>query len=119
MINKKIICIVCPKGCEINASYDEIKKEILTLTGNQCKRGAEYATAECIAPMRTLTSTVRITGGGILPVRTNKPVPRELLFECMKVINRAEAPKGTKIGDVIIKNILGTGSDIIASANAG
>ncbi|HOA85313.1 MAG TPA: DUF1667 domain-containing protein, partial [Bacillota bacterium] len=114
-MKRKLICIVCPKGCEISVEYDETTKEVLNMTGHACRRGEEYARAECIAPKRTLTTTVRIKGGGLLPVRTDKPIPRELMFECMKVINRAEAPKDAKIGDVIIPNILGTGSNIIAS----
>lgn len=118
MITKKLICTVCPKGCEISVEYDEKTKEIFSLTGNACRRGDDYARAECIAPMRTLTTTVKIAGGGLLPVRTNKPVPRSILFDCMKVINRAEAPAGTKIGDVIIKDILRTGADVVASGNA-
>ncbi len=117
-MKRKLICIVCPKGCEISVEYGETTKEVLNMTGHACRRGEEYARAECIAPKRTLTTTVRIKGGGLLPVRTDKPIPRELMFECMKVINRAEAPKDAKIGDVIIPNILGTGSNIIASANA-
>lgn len=68
--------------------------------------------------MRTLTTTVAIEGGGVVAVKTNKPIPKELLFECMNAVNSARAKSGTKIGDVIIKDILGTGADIIATANA-
>jgi CxxC motif-containing protein len=118
MAVKKLTCIVCPKGCEISVDFDENAKEVLSVAGNACRRGDEYARAECISPMRTLTTTVRIAGGGLLPVRTNRPVPRSMLFECMKVINRTEARAGTKIGDVIIKNILGTGADVVATGNA-
>ncbi|HHT53645.1 MAG TPA: DUF1667 domain-containing protein [Clostridiales bacterium] len=117
-MNRKLICIVCPKGCEISVEYNEATKEIIKMTGQACRRGEEYARAECISPTRMLTTTVRIKGGGLLPVRTDKPVPRGLMFECMKAINRAEAPRDAKVGDVIIPNILGTGSDIIATANA-
>ena len=54
----------------------------------------------------------------MIPVKTDKTVPKELIFECMDVINRAIAEPDTRIGDVIIENILGTGSNVIATRNA-
>ncbi len=116
-MKRNLICIVCPKGCEISVEYDEATKKVTKMTGHTCRRGEEYARAECISPMRMLTTTIRVKSGGLLPVRTSKPIPRGLIFECMKVINRSEAHAGAKVGDVIIPDILGTGSDIIATAN--
>ena len=50
--------------------------------------------------------------------KTDKPIPKELVFDCMKAINAAKAPEGTKIGDVLIKGVLGTDANIVATANA-
>lgn len=114
-MKRKLICIVCPKGCEIDVEYNEKSGKILSMSGQGCRRGEEYAHSECIAPMRVLTTTLRVEGGGLLPVRTSKPVPRALLFDCMKVINAATAPEGARLGEVIVGDILGTGADVVAA----
>ena len=113
---RKLTCIVCPKGCQINVDLDG--KKILSVDGYSCKRGLTYAESECVAPMRTLTTTAPIEGGGVVPVKTSKPIPKELLFECMAEINRSRVSKDAKLGDVVIKNVLGTGSDVITTRNA-
>ncbi len=115
-MKRKIICTVCPVGCNIEVEMTE-NKEILSITGNTCKRGLVYAENECINPKRTLTTTVFCDNGKILSVKTSEAVPKELLFECMKVINKTLAKAPVKIGDVIIENILDTGADVIACGN--
>ena len=111
-----LTCIVCPKGCELHVELDggNIKK----VEGYTCKRGLVYAEAECTHPTRTVTSTVRTVGGAVLPVKTSSPIPKELIFELMRTINSATAKDDAKIGDVIIKNVLGTGADVVATADA-
>lgn len=116
-MKRKLVCIVCPKGCEIEIDYNEKTKEVYSMSGQGCRRGEDYARAECIAPMRTLTTTMKVAGGGLIPVKTSKPVPRSLLLDCMKSINTAEAPAGSQIGSIILQDIIGTGADIVASGN--
>ena len=115
-MTRNLTCIVCPKGCPLTVELDG--KNIVSVTGHTCKRGQEYAINECTAPMRTLTTTVALVGGGVVPVKTDKTVPKELLFECMKAVNAVKAPADVKLGDVIIENILGTGANLIATRNA-
>ncbi len=112
-----LTCIVCPKGCELHVSLDE-GGAIKEISGHTCKRGVVYAEAECTHPTRTLTSTVRCESGAMLPVKTSSPIPKELLFDAMRVINSSVAKDTAKIGEVIIANILDTGADIVATANA-
>ena len=113
---KKVICTVCPVGCNIEVDINE-NKEILSINGNTCKRGEIYATDECINPKRTLTTTVLTEDKRVVSVKTNVPVKKELLFECMSVINKTVVSLPVKIGDIVIENILDTGSDIVACAN--
>ncbi len=94
------------------------KGEVLSVSGNACKRGMTYANDECTHPRRTVTSTVMLDDGTPLAVKTSGTVPKEKIFEVMAEINRAKTKKGTKIGDVIIKNVAGTGIDVIATANS-
>ena len=117
---KKFVCVVCPKGCllEVKCENDSKVTE-KDISGYKCKRGMSYAFNEFTTPVRTLTTTVRVNGGcqAMAPVKSAIPLPKHLLFECMKVINSYTAEAPVKIGDVLIKNILGTGIDIISTAN--
>ena len=82
---RELTCIVCPKGCQLKVELDG--KKVVNVEGYTCKRGLAYAESECVAPMRTLTTTAPVEGGGVVPGKTNKPVPKELLFECMAEVN--------------------------------
>lgn len=114
-IQREIICIVCPTGCRIQVNGDDPQR--LTITGNECKRGKEYALKEITDPRRTLITTVRLGHGRLrrLPVRTNIEIPKQSIFPCMEVINRAEVEAPVEIGQVIISDILGTGADLIST----
>lgn len=113
---QKITCIVCPVGCDITVrgSGDQIK----SVEGCSCNRGIEYAKTEFTHPSRILTTTVKIDGGKepLLPVRTKEPIPKELLLDCMDVIKKVRVQAPVNRYDVIIKNILNTGIDIVATA---
>lgn len=110
-----ITCIVCPRGCAL-----EVDAQAGTVTGNSCKRGAEYGIAEATNPTRTLTTTVRVVDENgepldVAPVRTAAPIPKGSLFDAMKVVDAVRAVKPIKRGDVIVPNILNTGVDVIAT----
>ena len=116
MASRNLICIVCPKGCKIEVELEG--KEVINVKGHTCKRGLEYAKSECLSPMRTLTTTAPLENGGVVAVKTDRPIPKELLFECVALINKTTVPKGTKIGTVIIPDVLSTGANVITTANA-
>lgn len=112
-MKRNMTCIICPMGC--NLEIETSNGKVIKVTGNTCPRGEKYAKTECTNPVRTLTTTIRCSNGEMLPVRTDKPVPKEKLFECMKIINKTSAVLPICAGDIIIENILDTGSNIIAS----
>lgn len=117
MFNKrKMICIVCPIGCKIEVSQDS-GGEGYFVTGNQCNRGVEYGIEELTNPTRILTSTVKLVNAELkrLPVRTDIPIPKKLIFECMKELTSVEVYAPVKAGTILISNILGTEANIIAS----
>lgn len=109
---KKFICIQCPRGCHL-----EVDTETLEVKGNSCPRGEAYGKAEVSHPVRTITSTVRIVGGDIprCSVRTNKPIPKEKMFDVMKELNKVELMAPVNVGDVVIGNVCGLGADIIVT----
>ena len=112
---RELTCIVCPKGCPMKVTLEG--KEILNIEGFTCPRGKQYAIDECTHPMRTLTSTVRTSKGGVVAVKTDRTIPKELLFDCMKEINKTVATLPVRIGDILIENILGTNANVIITAN--
>jgi Uncharacterized protein with conserved CXXC pairs len=114
---KNLVCVVCPTGCRIDVCIED--GCISRIEGNKCKRGAEYVLAECTNPLRTLTSIVRVVDGKqpVAPVKSDKPVPKAFIFECMKEINKCRPHAPLKIGDIIIENILDTGANIVATCN--
>ena len=111
-MKRNLTCIVCPMGCSIDVEIENGK--VLSISGNSCPRGAEYAENECISPVRTITSTVKCEDGSVLPVKTDKPIPKDKIFECMRIINAAVAPLPVSGGDIIIKDVFG--SNIIATS---
>ena len=110
----KLICINCPRGC--NLDVEEINGEI-KVTGNMCPRGEQYAISEMSNPLRTVTTTIRINSRKYtrLPVITSSPVPKGKIMEVMKALKDSEVDAPVKMGDIIVKNIIGLDSDIIAS----
>ena len=117
---KNLTCIVCPRGCTLTVTLDSaLENPVVSVEGQGCKRGVDYAVAECTHPTRVLTTTAPTVDGGVVPCKTNKPIPRELLFEAMEIINTLAAPATVRIGDVLIANILNTGADVVATSHRG
>jgi len=118
-MEKLIVCTVCPMSCEVKLTIDEATNEVIKVEGNKCPRGKKYALKEFTAPERTLTSTVKIINGvhPLLPVRTDKPIPKGQLFAVMELTKEFQATAPVQVGDVLIENILNTGANLIASRN--
>ena len=116
---KKIICIICPQGCNITVKGDAEKGTIESVEGFTCKRGKAYAENEFVHPLRILTSSVKTEGANfpLLPVRTRTAIPKELLFAGMEEIRKITVKGTVNCGGVIVENFLGTGVDLIASGN--
>ena len=114
-MTRELTCIICPKGCNIKVEMEN--NEIKSIEGNTCKRGYDYAYSEVTNPVRTITSTVKMENGKMLSVKTDKPIPKELIFKCMEEINKVTAKAPVKIGDVLIENVLNTGSNVVAPQN--
>lgn len=101
-------------GCELSVELENGK--ISEIKGNTCPRGEKYARAECTAPTRCVTSTVLSRSGKPIPVKTSKPIPKDKIFECMKIINETIVDTPVKIGDIAVGDVFG--ADIIITAAA-
>ena len=115
MEKRELICIGCPMGCMMTVSMEN--GDVLTVTGNTCKRGDTYARKEVTNPTRIVTSSVRVKGG-VLPVvsvKTKSDIPKDKINDCMKALQGVEVKAPVQIGDVLVQNVAGTGVDVIAT----
>ena len=114
-MTKNLTCVACPLGCSITVEYEG--KEVLSVTGNTCKRGDAYARTEIVNPTRSIASSVKVNGGvhPVVPVKTSKPIPKTMIFDCMREINAVSVDAPVKLGQVIIADMLGTGADVVAT----
>lgn len=112
---KELTCIVCPMGCQLKIEVEEDR--VLSVEGNTCPRGENYAKTEITNPMRTITTTVRAKTGELIPVKTDSAVPKAKMFECMKIINSLHPDILTcDIGCVIYKNLVNSGANVVVTA---
>lgn len=112
-MERKLTCIVCPLGCELTVEIET--DTVKNVVGNTCPRGKVYAENECTNPKRTITSTIKCTDGSLVSVKTDCPIPKEKIFDCMQIINATTVKTPISIGDIIIENVFG--SNIIATQN--
>ena len=115
METKELTCIICPRGCRIRVQVDG--GDIMNMEGHTCRRGADYARREMTHPMRTVTGTMRVTGGAspVVSVKTKPEIPKEKIPACAAVLKASSAAAPIAIGDVLIANVAGTGADIVAT----
>lgn len=112
---KEMICINCPLGCRL--TVDDGDKADIKVTGNTCPRGKAYAIDEVTAPKRMVTASVAVEGGAIamVSVKTARAIPKELIFESLKLLKEVKLQAPVHIGDVAVKDILGCGVDFIVT----
>ncbi len=112
---RELVCIVCPKGCTMKI---EEKDGEISVTGNSCKRGASFAVSEITEPKRTVCTTVRTVfkDAPVIPVRVSAEIPKDRIFDVMREINAVTLSSPVGRNDVIIKNVLGLGADVIATS---
>lgn len=115
MDKRELTCIGCPMGCPIIVEMED--KKVVSVTGNTCKRGEDYARKEVTNPTRIVTSTVMVKGGVLdaVSVKTRQDIPKEKIFDCVRALKGITVNAPVQIGDVIVSNIADTGVDVIAT----
>lgn len=117
MLKKELTCIGCPMGCSLLVELAENAET--KVLGNSCKIGENYAVKECTNPTRIVTTTVLVSGG-IYPtvsVKTEKDIPKDKVFACIKELKNIVVAAPIQIGDIIYENILNTDVNIVATRN--
>ena len=100
---KELICIVSPQGCHMKVD----EENVCSVTVKSCHRGAEYGKMELTHPTRVVTSTVRCQGGLYprCPVKTDRAVPKELVFDVMKALEGVVLTAPVAVGQIVIENV--------------
>lgn len=114
-MNKSLICIVCPNGCKLQIEMDE--KRNISVSGNRCNRGVEFANTELTSPTRSITTTAatNLPEMPFLPVRTLGEIPKSDINRSLKELASIVVTSKVKCGDVIMENLAGTGIAVIAT----
>ena len=112
-MEKRLTCIICPMSCSLVVKSTDGKN--LEITGNACPRGKTYAENECTFPTRILTTTVRDSKGGLVAVKTEKPIPKESILACMALLSSLVIKLPVSVGDTVLEDAFG--SRIIATQN--
>ncbi|MBR5649184.1 DUF1667 domain-containing protein [Pseudobutyrivibrio sp.] len=117
MEKRELTCIGCPMGCAITVELEN--GEVVSVTGNTCGIGDKYARNEVTHPERTVTSTAVILGGDKprVSVKTKSNIPKDKIDAVMKEIDAAVLQAPIRIGDIVVKNVCGTGVDVVATRN--
>ena len=118
MTSKRITCILCPNGCELEVTVSgEPTADTIRVDGNLCPKGEGYALEELTNPKRTLTTSVLVRGGAQpqTSVKTAGPIPRAALIPAREALRAAALDAPVAIGDVVAEDIAGTGIDVIVT----
>lgn len=113
----KILCKECAKGCILDIYKDNGNIEI---EGNKCDIGKEYGIKKIKDNNGILTTLVRIKGSlqhNVVSVKSSDVIDKGLWIECSKALSRIHIGPPINIGDIICKNILNTGVDILSTIN--
>ena len=115
-MTKKIVCVQCPLGCKMKVDLDE-SGCIKAIFGNKCPRGAEYAKDEIKDPKRIVPTSIKVLYGECMlaSVKTDKPIPKRLIPELMKLVRKIEVEAPVKSGYVVVRDLFGTGANLVVT----
>jgi len=115
---KRLTCIECPRGCTLSVDIENCR--VVKVSGNECPKGEKYAYQEIESPMRILTSVVLAEGLSLkmVPVRTDKAIPKSKLIEAMEVVKKIRLKSPVGSGDVIVENFLNLSVNLLATRSA-
>lgn len=114
---RELTCINCPLGCTLNVFMEQ--GNVVKIEGNTCPKGKAYGEKEVTDPTRIVTSSVRVTGGRmpVVSVKTASDIPKGKIGDCAEALKAVTVKAPVKIGDAVLKDVCGTGVDIIATRN--
>ncbi len=114
MEERVITCINCPMGCRMTVGVEN--GEVVSVSGNTCKRGDTYARQEVTAPVRMVTAVVPVRGSAMpVSVKTREPIPKKDIPACMAALRALRLTAPVKAGETVLADVCGSGVDVIAT----
>lgn len=108
-------CICCPLGCRIEVALDE-NGQVSEVSGYTCKRGADYAAQEAVAPERMVTAVLCVSGClEPVSVKTQRPVPKAAMKDVLAAVAALRLDAPVAAGDVLIEDVCGAGVAVVAT----
>ena len=116
MNSRELICIICPNGCHLMV-YTNEQNRVIEVENALCKNGRAYSVSEIQNPERSLTTTVKVSGGvqPLVSVRSDRPIPKAKLAEAAAGLRKLELAAPIESHQLVLQNILGTGANIITT----
>ncbi len=110
----ELTCITCPIGCKLKVLLEGSR--IISIEGNKCPKGIIYVQNE-IDPKRILITVIKVVGGNlpVVSVKTSEPIPKNLRLDAMKILSKVVIKAPIKVGDIVVKNLLELGANVIAT----
>lgn len=121
-MNDRMVCVLCPTGCDLEVEIEGGKARV---SGQQCEKGVDFAVRESLAPMRNLATAVPARSspaGGpdrMVPVRLTAAIPRDSMFKVLAEIAKLRPGLPVRRGQVLMRDVLGTGADVIVTRTLG
>jgi CxxC motif-containing protein len=123
---REMICITCPLGCHL--SIERLAEEEISVMGNRCSRGEQYAREELLNPRRVVTTTCgiqslpkagRSSAPRRVPLRTLSAFPKELIPELLLRLKELRLDLPVERGQLVLADALGTGIDVVVTRTMG
>lgn len=113
-MNRELTCILCPRGCRLQVTGDEAD---LKVAGNGCKNGARYGISECLNPVRTVTSILRVSNrcDTMVSVKSTVPVKKSEMFDFVAALRNVVVSAPVSVGDVLARDVFS--ADVVATKN--
>jgi CxxC motif-containing protein len=109
----QVTCVCCPRGCTVTVDQSG------RVTGNGCRNGAAYAQQQLQSSLRRVPGEVRVRGGAAdrCAVKTDRPVPTELLVIIRDTLSSLEVDAPIYVSQVLIRDLCGSGVNLVACGN--
>lgn len=110
----EVLCKKCEKKCILEIYKDE---EEINVLGNECMEGESFGVKYFNDKKDIFTSIVRIKGADctVVPVKSSDIVAKDQWVEFSKALSRIYVGAPIKMGDVVCKNVLNSGIDILCT----
>ncbi len=117
MERREFICINCPLGCALTVTMEQgqvlkVEGEYLSQREELWGKRGDKSYAHCDNQRKSSRGTAPVVS-----VKTASDIPKGKIKDCMAALKQVSVKAPVCIGDVILKDVCSTGTDIVATRN--